>query len=73
MYFKITKTIVEIFQFEKKETHYILVDTKNPQTTEKKLFAIIQGNLYYPFFEPVFRLPYAILSNLHLAEANRYD
>ena len=68
MYFKINNTIVEIFQFEKKETHCILQHTRNPQTKEKKIFAIIERTLYFPFFETVFTLPHAIQSNLHLAE-----
>ena len=68
MYFKINNTIVEIFQFEKKEPHCILLHTRNPQTKETKIFAIIEGTLYFPFFETVFKLPHAIPSNLHLAE-----
>ena len=69
MYFKINNTIVEIFQVKKKkEPHCILLHTRNPQTREKKIFAIIEGTLYFPFFETVFKLPHAIPSNLHLAE-----
>ena len=68
MYFKINDTIVEIIQFEKKEPHCILLHTRNPQTKEKKKFAVIEGTLYYPFFEKVYTLPHAIPSNLHLAD-----
>ena len=68
MYFKINNTIVEIFKFEKKDPHCILLHTRNPQTKEKKIFAIVEGTLYFPFFETVFKLPHAIPSNLHLAE-----
>ena len=70
MYFKLNNTIVEIFQFEKKKPRCILLHTRNPQTKEKKIFAIIEGNLYFPFVETVFTLPHAIPSNLHLAEIN---
>ena len=68
MYFKIIKTIVEILQFEKKNLHCILLHTRNPQTKENKIFAIMEGTLYFPFFETVFTFPHAIPSNLHLAE-----
>jgi len=70
MYFKINNTNVEMFQFEKKEPHCILLQTRNPQTKEKKIFGVIEGTLYFPFFETVFTLPHAIPSNLHLSEAN---
>ena len=68
MYFKINNTIVEVFQFEKKDPHCILLHTRNRQTREKKIIAVIEGTLYYPYFETVFKLPHAIPSNLHLAE-----
>ena len=70
MYFKINNTIVEIFQFEKKDPHCNLLHIGNPQTKEKKIFAIVEGTLYFPFFETVFTLPRAIPANLHLAETN---
>ena len=70
MYFKINNEFVEIFQFEKKDPHCILQHRRNPQTKEKKIFAIVEGTLYFPFFETVFKLPHAIPSNLHLAEIN---
>ena len=68
MYFNINNELVEIFQFQKKDPHCILLHTRNLQTTEKKIFAIIEVKLYFPFFETVFKLPYAIPSNLYLAE-----
>ena len=68
MYLKINNTIVEIFQFEKKDPHCILLHTRKPQTKERKIFAVIEGTLYFPFFETVFKLPHAIPSNLHLAD-----
>ena len=70
MYFERNNTIVETFQFEKKEPQCILLHTKNPQTKEKKTFAIVEGTLYFTFFETVFKLPHAIPSNLHIAEIN---
>ena len=70
MYFKMNNTIVETFQFEKKEPHCILLHTKDPQTKEKKIFATVEGTLYFPFFERVFTLLHAIPPNLHLAEIN---
>ena len=70
MYSKLHNTIVEIFQFEQKAPHCILVHTRNPQTKEKKIFATIEGPLYFPFFETVSTLPQAMPSNLHLAETN---
>ena len=73
MYFKINNTLVEIFQFEEKEPYCIFLHTRNPQkiyTQEKKLFAIVEGTLYFPFFKTVSTLPHAIPSNLHLAETN---
>ena len=68
MYFKNNNTIVERFQFEKKEPHFIHLHTRNPQIKEKKIFANIEGTIYFPFFERVFTLPHAVPSNLHLAE-----
>ena len=70
MYFKINNRIVEKFHFEKKDPHCILLHTRNPQTKEKKLFAIIEGTLYFPFFETVYKLPYAIQSYRQLAEVD---
>ena len=66
LFFKIIYTIVDIFQFEKKGPHCILLHTRNPQIKEKKIFAIIEGTLFFPFSETVFTLPDAIPSNLHL-------
>ena len=68
MYLKINNTIVEIFQFEKKDPHCILLHTRKPQTKERKIFAVIEGTLFFPFFKTVFTLPHAIPSNLHLAD-----
>ena len=70
MYFKINNELVEIFQFEKKDPHCILLHTRNPQTEEKMIFAIVEGTIYFPFFETVFTFPHAIPPNLHLAEIN---
>ena len=70
MYFKINNTIVGIFQFEKKDPHCILLHTRNPQTKENQVFAIVEGTLFFPFFETVFTLPHAIPSSLQLAEIN---
>ena len=70
MYFKINNSIAEMFQFEKNEAHCILLHTRNPRTKGKKIFAIVEGTLYIPFFETVFTLRHAIPSNLHLAETN---
>ena len=68
MYFEINNTIVEIFQFQKKETDCIFLRTRNSHTKEKKIFAIIEGTVNFPFFETIFTLPHAIPSNLHLAD-----
>ena len=64
-FLKIKNRIVEVFQFEKKEPYCILLHTRNPQTKEKKIFAIIEGNLYFPFFGTVSTLLHVIPSNLH--------
>ena len=55
-------------KLEKKEPHCILLHKKKLQTKEKKIFAIIEGTLFFPFFETVFTLPHAIPSNLHLSQ-----
>ena len=73
MHFEINNTIVEIFQYEKKDPHCNLLHTRNLQTKEKKILATVEGTLYFPFFETVFTLPHAIPSNLHLAEINRQN
>ena len=57
-----------MFEFEKKEPRCILLQTRKPHTKEKKIFAIIKGTLYFPFFETVFTLPHAIPSNLHIPD-----
>ena len=45
MYFKRIDTNAEMFKFEKKEPHCILLHTENPQTREEKKFAIVKGTL----------------------------
>ena len=48
----------------------MLLHTRNPQTKEKKISAIIEGTPFFAFLETVFGLPHGIPSSLHLAKAN---
>ena len=59
--------IVEIFQFENKEPHWILLQTRNLQTKEKKIIKLRKGTLIYPFLK-LFKIRHALPSNLHLVQ-----